>query len=66
MKKQVDSNWNIYILQKKNVMAMHQQFVSVCIPFTPHAQREQGKMIGVVVLTYIAIYVCGQKKRILL
>ena len=61
MKKQTDSNWNIYILQKKNVMAMHQQFVGVCILFTPHAQCERGKVIGVGVL--IHIYVCGQKKK---
>ena len=29
--------------------------------FTPHAQRERGKDIGLGVLVYI-IYVCGQKK----
>ena len=29
--------------------------------FTPHAQRERGKVIGLGVLIYIYIYVCGQK-----
>ena len=31
---------------------------------TPHAQREQGKVIdrGVHIYIYIYIYVCGQKK----
>ena len=52
MKEQGDSNWNIYILQKKNVMAMHQQFVSVCIVFTTQVQCKQDKVIGVGVLIY--------------
>ena len=32
--------------------------------FTPHAQRERGKVIGLGVHIYIASiqYVCGQKK----
>ena len=35
---------------------------SVCITVTPHAQRERGKVIGLGVLVYIYICVCGQKK----
>ena len=63
MKKQADSNWNTYILQKKNVMAMHQQFVSVCILFTPHAQREPGK-VSLLVSSYMYIlYVTVPGKR---
>ena len=30
--------------------------------FTPHAQRERGKVIGRGVHIYIYIYVCGRKK----
>ena len=57
MKKQGNSNWNIYILQKKNVMAMHQQFVSVCIVFTMQAQCKQDKVISVGVLIYVNVFV---------
>ena len=32
------------------------------IIFTPHAQRERGKVIGRGVHIYIYIYVCGRKK----
>ena len=63
MKEQGDSNWNIYILQKKNVMAMHQQFVSVCIVFTTQAQCKQDKVIGVGLSSYITCEcVCEQLK----
>ena len=34
--------------------------------FTPHAQRERGKVIGrgVHIYIYIYIYVCGRKKNL--
>ena len=32
--------------------------------FTPHAQRERGKVIGRGVHIYIYIYVCGRKKNL--
>ena len=32
--------------------------------FTPHAQREQGKVIDSGVHIYIYIYVCGRKKNL--
>ena len=34
------------------------------IIFTPHAQRERGKVIGRGVHIYIYIYVCGRKKNL--
>ena len=39
----------------------------MCVVFTPHAQRERGKVIdrGVhIYIIYIYIYVCGQKKNL--
>ena len=53
-------------------MRQEQKFISDCkyrklIPcsrtfFTPHTQRERGKVIGRGVHIYIYIYVCGRKK----
>ena len=42
--------------------------VSLHIIFTPHAQRERGKVIGrgvhIYIYIYIYIYVCGRKKNL--
>ena len=37
--------------------------ISIVAIFTPHAQRERGKVIGVGVHIYV-YYVCGPKKNL--
>ena len=40
-------------------LGKYTKLIYLVLNFTPHAQRERGKVIGVGVCIYI--YVCGQK-----
>ena len=41
------------------LLGKYTKLIFLVLNFTPHAQRERGKVIGVGVCIYI--YVCGQK-----